>query len=154
MSNVIVYVNSKGLKMALTVTTLSAFPNTSGSSVVDAAGAGLPAGNSSLGVATYAGLALATPNYFPNTTQYIAGYVDGTEHARLFEPSNAAGNVYNLPTLLSITQIFIVDSAGTTKGGGFRVALTPGSGSPDQSSPETVFLDQDAALILASTVAG
>ena len=140
--------------MALTVSPLSNFPNTSGSSTVVAAGNGLPAGNSSLGVATYAGLALATPNYFPNSTQFIAGYVDGTEHARLFEPSNASGNVYNLPTLTEITQIFIVDAAGNTKSGGFRVILTPGSGSPDQSSPETVFLDQDAVLILASTGAG
>lgn len=140
--------------MALTVSPLSNFPNTSGSSTVVSAGNGLPAGNSSLGVATYSGLALATPNYFPNSTQFIAGYVDGTEHARLFEPSNAAGNVYNLPTLTEITQIFIVDAAGNTKGGGFRVILTPGSGSPDQSSPETVFLDQDAVLILASTGAG
>lgn len=136
--------------MALSVTTLSAYPNTSGSSTVDTAGTGLPSGSPT----NFGSLTLASPVYNPTSQVNVAGYVDGTQHARIFEPSNAAGNVYNLPTLLSITQIFIVDAAGNTKGGGFKVALTPGSGSPDQSSPETVFLDQDAMLILASTVAG
>lgn len=139
--------------MALSVTTLTAYPNTSGSSSVDSAGTGLPSG-SAAGAANIGALSITTPNYFPSTTQFIAGYVDGSQHARVFEPSNASGNTYNLPTLSQITQIFQQDAAGNNKAGGFRVYLTPGSGSPDQSSPETVFLDQDCMLILASTGAG
>lgn len=140
--------------MALTVTTLSNYPVGSGSSTVDTAGTGLPAGNSSLGVSAYSGLALATPNYFPNSTQYIQGYADGSQHNRIFFASNASGANVGLPTLTEISQIFVVDAAGTTKSGGFKVFLTPGLNSPDLSSPATVFLDMDAVLILSSTQFG
>ena len=136
--------------MALTVCPLSQFPNSSGSSSVVSAGSGLPSGT----VTNFGSLSITSPNYFPNSTQYVAGYMDGTQHARIFIPSNASGNTYPLPTLAEITEIFQTDSAGNNKSGGFRIYLTAGSGSPDQSSPETVFLDPDGILLLASTQYG
>lgn len=139
--------------MALSVTTLSNYPLGSGSSTVDTAGTGLPAGTSA-GAATFGALSITTPNYFPSTTVFIQAYGDGTQHNRLFIANNAAASLVSLPTLTQITQIFIVDAAGTTKPGPFRVFITPGTASADLSSPATVFLDPDAYLVIASTQYG
>jgi hypothetical protein len=138
----------------LLVGNLSAYPTGSGSSAVETSGgnSNFPAGTAA-GAATFGALSIGTPNYFPSSTVWVVGYMDGTGHMHLFQANNGSTPTIAYPTLTQITQIWQQDSAGNNKSGGFRVYLTPGVNSPDQSSPETVFLDQDAVLIYTTNSA-
>lgn len=138
----------------LLVGNLAAYPTGSGSSVVESVGGNgnFPAGTAA-GAATFAAVNAATPNYFPSSTVWVIGYMDGSGHMHLFQANNGSTPTIAYPTLTQITQIFQTDSAGASKAGGYRVFVTPGINSPDQSSPESVFLDQDAVLIYTTNSA-
>ena len=86
-------------------------------------------------------------------TGYIAGYVDGESRAKLFWTD---GQSIALPKLVKVTQVSIVDAAGTTKTGGFYVTLGSwATGSPDSSSANSeIYLDQMGLLLAASTAYG
>lgn len=86
-------------------------------------------------------------------TGYIAGYIDGESRAKLFYTD---GSTIALPKLVKVTQVSIVDAAGTTKTGGYYISLgTWAPGSPDSASANSeIFLDQMGLLIAASTQYG
>lgn len=86
-------------------------------------------------------------------TGYIAGYIDGESRAKLFYTD---GSTIALPKLVKVTQVSIVDAAGTTKTGGYYISLgTWAPGSPDSASANSeIFLDQMGLLIAASTLYG
>lgn len=140
------------MSAAILAANLGSYPIVNGAGVLEAAGSNLPSGTTA-GVTAYSSLAAATPNYFPASTVYVVGYIDGTEHARLFAASNTVGATVNYPTLTQITQIFQSDSAGNSKAGGYKVFITPGTNSPDTSSPAEVFLDEDAILLITTNSA-
>jgi hypothetical protein len=120
--------------MALSVTTIGKYP--------------------AEGTQVDAGLSFTSGVYTPGTV-YIAGYLDGESRAKLYYTDGVA---ISLPQLSKITQISQVDSAGTTKTGGYNVTLTwpaASSGSPDLSSVNSqIFVDQYGLLIVASTAFG
>lgn len=83
-------------------------------------------------------------------TGAIAGYIDGEARAKLFYTD---GQSVALPHLVKVTQVSIVDAAGTTKTGGYFITLGSwSSASPDSASANSeIFLDQMGMLIAAST---
>jgi hypothetical protein len=96
--------------------------------------------------------------FTPSTSIYIAGFLDGSEKSRLFYTD---GSTIALPLLKSISQTIVSDAgqvgvSGTgTKGGGFKVVLTPASNNLiDATSPMTFYLDGYTMLIIASTQYG
>lgn len=86
-------------------------------------------------------------------TGYIAGYIDGESRAKLFYTD---GSTIALPKLVKVTQVSIVDAAGTTKTGGYYISLgTWDKSSPDSASANSeIFLDQLGLLLAASTAYG
>lgn len=102
-----------------------------------------------------AGLSFTNGVYTPGSTTYIAGYLDGESRAKIYYTDGVA---ISLPQLSKITQISQVDSAGTSKTGGYNIALTwpaASSGSPDLSSVSSqIFVDQYCLLIIAGTAFG
>lgn len=89
--------------------------------------------------------------YTPGNTYYVAGFLDGEQRARLFYTD---GSTIGLPILKSITQTQYTDTV-STKGGGFKIVLTPNSANLiDATSPMTFYLDGYAILILAGTQYG
>jgi hypothetical protein len=94
---------------------------------------------------TNAGLSFSSGVYTPGSTTYVAGYLDGENRSKLFYTD---GSTIAVPTLTTITQVSIVDSAGNTKTGGYYVSLTFAAGSPDATSANgTIFLDEFGLLI-------
>lgn len=87
--------------------------------------------------------------------QFVAGYLDGEQRAKLF--INASGTPLNgiansLPVTVSTSQITQIDSAGNSKVGGWKVAInTAAVDTTNFSSPQTVFVDQDGWFLIAST---
>lgn len=87
--------------------------------------------------------------------QFVAGYLDGEQRAKLF--INASGTPLNgiansLPVTVSTSQITQVDSAGNSKVGSWKVAInTAAVDTTNFSSPQTVFVDQDGWFLIAST---
>lgn len=90
--------------------------------------------------------------------QYVAGYLDGTQRAKLFINSSGtplSGIANSLPSTLSVTETTQVDAAGNTKSGGYKVAITVNAlDTVDASSPQTVYVDTDAYFIVGSTSNG
>jgi hypothetical protein len=87
-----------------------------------------------------------------NAGSYIAGYMDGENRAKFFYTD---GSSIALPTLVSVTQVSIVDSAGNTKTGSYLVTLSYAAGSPDATSANSeIFLDPYGLLIKAGTAYG
>lgn len=87
-----------------------------------------------------------------NAGSFIAGYMDAENRAKFFY-TDATPTA--LPTLVSVSQVSQVDSAGNTKTGGFLVTLSYSAGSPDATSANSeIFLDQSGLLIKASTSTG
>jgi hypothetical protein len=86
-------------------------------------------------------------------TGYVAGYIDGESRAKLFYTD---GSTIALPKLVKVTQVSIVDAAGTTKTGGYYLSLgTWAPGSPDSASANSeIYLDQLGLIIAASTAYG
>lgn len=90
--------------------------------------------------------------------QNVAGYLDGEQRSKLFinsagTPANGIAN--SLPVTVSTTQITQVDAAGNSKVGGWKVVINPNSlDTTNFSSPQTVFLDQSAWFLIASTSNG
>lgn len=90
--------------------------------------------------------------------QFVAGYLDGEQRAKLF--INSAGTPANgiassLPSTVSTTQITQVDAAGSSKVGGWKVVINPAAvDTTNFSSPQTVFVDQSAWFLIASTANG
>lgn len=94
---------------------------------------------------TNAGLTFTSGVYTPGSATYVAGYLDGENRAKLFFTD---GSTIAVPTLVNITQVSIVDSAGTTKTGAYYMTLSYASGSPDATSANTqIYLDDFAILI-------
>lgn len=96
---------------------------------------------------------VAAANLTVGGGQFVAGYVDGEERGRLFIAPNQAPPVANsLPVTVSVSQTSIVDSAGNTKTGGFKVQINPNAlDTTNASSPMTIYVDQNAQFIIAST---
>lgn len=89
--------------------------------------------------------------YTPASSFFVAGFLDGEQRSRLFYTD---GSTIGLPILKSITQTQYTDTSAT-KGGGFKVVLTPNSANLiDATSPMTFYLDGFAMLILAGTQYG
>jgi hypothetical protein len=87
-----------------------------------------------------------------NAGSFIVGYLDGESRAKMFYTD---GSTVSLPTLVSVSQITYVDSAGTTKTGGYVVVLNYSAGSPDSTSANSeIFLDDGGLLLKASTAFG
>ncbi len=87
-----------------------------------------------------------------NAGSYIAGYMDAENRAKFFY-TDAVPTA--LPTLVSVTQVSIVDSAGNTKTGSYLVTLSYSAASPDATSANSeIFLDTSGLLIKASTSTG
>jgi hypothetical protein len=90
--------------------------------------------------------------------QNVAGYLDGEQRAKLFINSSGTplnGIANSLPVTVSTTQISQVDSAGNTKTGGWKVVINSAAADTTNfSSPQTVFVDQDAWFLVASTSNG
>lgn len=83
---------------------------------------------------------------------WIAGYMDGENRAKFFYTD---GSTIALPTLTSVTNVSIVDSAGNTKTGGYNVVLSYAAASPDATSANSeIFLDPYGLLIYAGTAYG
>jgi hypothetical protein len=80
------------------------------------------------------------------SSQYIAGFLDGSERARLFDASVA------LPQL-SVAPVQITDPQGNSTGG-YYLQLTYASGSLDAGSPAQFLLDQYAIVLVAGTSTG
>jgi hypothetical protein len=125
--------------MALSVATLNGFPGN------------VPSG-SQTDAATYT---FTAGVYTPGSTTYVAGFMDGEMRAKLFAGGGTGG--VGLPTLVSITQVSVVDSlqsGSPTVIGQYVVRVQPQPGSPDVLSWQTFRLDPNALLIIASTSAG
>jgi hypothetical protein len=87
--------------------------------------------------------------------QFIAGYLDGEERGRLFITSAGTPSITNgLPSTVSVTQTSIVDSAGSTKVGGFKVLMLPAAVDTVDSSPMNIYVDQSAWFLVATTANG
>jgi hypothetical protein len=87
-----------------------------------------------------------------NAGSYIVGYMDGENRAKYFYTDGAT---IALPTLTQVSQVSIVDAAGSTKAGAYYVTLSYSAGSPDATSANgTIFLDEFGLLIKASTAYG
>lgn len=87
-----------------------------------------------------------------NAGSFIAGYMDAENRAKFFY-TDATPTA--LPTLVSVTQISQVDSAGNTKTGSYLVQLSFSASSPDATSANSeIFLDVSGLLIKASTSTG
>lgn len=87
-----------------------------------------------------------------NAGSFIAGYMDGENRAKFFYTD---GSTISLPTLVQVTQVSIVDAAGTTKTGSYLVQLSYAAGSPDATSANSeIFLDPYGLLIKAGTAYG
>lgn len=87
-----------------------------------------------------------------NAGSYIAGYMDAENRAKFFY-TDATPTA--LPQLVSVTQVSIVDAAGSTKTGSYIVTLSYSAGSPDATSANSeIFLDTSGLLIKASTSTG
>jgi hypothetical protein len=87
-----------------------------------------------------------------NAGSFIAGYMDAENRAKFFY-TDATPTA--LPTLVNVTQVSIVDSAGNTKTGSYLVTLSYSAGSPDATSANSeIFLDTSGLLIKASTSTG
>lgn len=97
-----------------------------------------------------------------SVNDYVAGYLDGDERARLFV--NAAGTpisgvASSLPKILSISQVTYTDGAfggsGSSVGGGWKVQLSPAAvDTTNASSTMILFLDPNAYFLKASTING
>lgn len=87
--------------------------------------------------------------------QFVAAYFDQENRARsYFAPGSVTlPFVTNgFPSTVSVTQVSQVDSAGTTKTGGFKVVIIPATADTQNSnSPQTVFVDQNAVFLIAAT---
>lgn len=87
--------------------------------------------------------------------QFVAGYLDGEQRAKLFINSSGAplnGIANSLPVTVSTAQDTIVDSAGNSKVGGWLVKINPAAADTTSlNSPQTVRVDQDAWFLVAST---
>lgn len=87
-----------------------------------------------------------------NAGSYIAGYMDAENRAKFFYTDGAS---IPLPTLTQVTQVSIVDAAGTTKTGAYYVVVAFNAASPDATSANSeIYLDQSGLLIKASTQYG
>lgn len=121
--------------MALSVLNIGSYPAFGGATQVDASPFTFTAGVSTT-----------------NAGSSIVGYIDGENRAKLFYTDGAT---IPLPTLVSITQVSQVDSAGTTKTGGYYLNLSYSALSPDATSANaTIFLDEFGVLLKASTQFG
>lgn len=152
--------------VGLTIGNLNVYPYNQGT-VVDNENSGAGLTNYSLTAHTDAAYISAYPAtgsggtvgvYTPAGSIYIAGFLDGQEKSRLFYTD---GSTVALPTLKSVSQTLVSDAgqvglSGTgTKGGGFKVVLTPASNNLiDATSPMTFYLDGYAMLIVAATQYG
>ena len=87
--------------------------------------------------------------------QFVAGYLDGEQRAKLFINASGtplSGIANSLPSTVSVTQTSIVDSAGSSKTGGFLVKISlAAADTVNIGSPQTVYVDPDAWFIIAST---
>lgn len=98
------------------------------------------------------GLSFTNGVYTPGSTTYVAAYFDGEQRAKVFYTDGAT---IALPTLTQITQVSIVDAAGTTKAGAYYVTLAYTAASPDATSANgTIFLDEFAVLITSTAQYG
>lgn len=90
--------------------------------------------------------------------QFVAGYLDGEQRAKLFINSSGTplnGIANSLPSTVSTAQISQVDAAGTTKVGAWKVAIqTAAVDTTNYSSPQNIFVDQDGWFLIASTSNG
>lgn len=90
--------------------------------------------------------------------QFVAGYLDGEQRAKLFINSSGTplnGIANSLPATVSTSQITQIDSAGNSKVGGWKVVIQPNAlDTTNYSSPQTVFVDQDGWFLVASTSNG
>lgn len=77
------------------------------------------------------------------TSQYIAGFLDGSTRARLFDASVA------LPQP-AVAPVQLTDPQGNSTGG-YYLQLTYASGSLDAGSPAQFLLDQYAIVLVAAT---
>jgi hypothetical protein len=103
-------------------------------------GKALP-GNLAAGNASY-----TAPISSVTTSMNIAGFLDGSERARMFDASVA------LPTP-AVAPVQITDPQGNSTGG-YYLQLTYASGSADAGSPAQFVLDQYAVVIVANTATG
>lgn len=87
--------------------------------------------------------------------QYVAAYFDGEQRAKSYFAAGSVSAPFvanGFPSTVSVTQTSIVDSAGNTKTGGFLVKITPAAADTTNSnSPQTVYVDQNAVFLIAST---
>lgn len=85
--------------------------------------------------------------------QFVAGYVDAAGVSKLYITTGGAPSVANsLPSTVSTAQTTQVDSAGTSKVGGWVVKIAAAAADTTNiSSPLNVYLDQEAYFIVAST---
>jgi hypothetical protein len=152
--------------MALTVGNLNVFPYLAGTPTDNenvATGYSLTSHFSSAYIsanpATSSGGTFAT--WTPTAgTVFIAGFLDGSQRCRLFYTDGVA---VGLPSVKYIVQTIYSDSGelgtnpagGGSKGGGFKIALTPSATNLiDATSPMTFYMDGYAMLIVASTQYG
>ena len=80
------------------------------------------------------------------TSTNVAGFLDGSGRARLFDASVA------LPTP-AVAPVQITDPQGNSTGG-YYLQLTYASGSTDAGSPAQFLLDQYAMVLVAATSTG
>jgi hypothetical protein len=95
--------------------------------------------------------ALATGNFTNplsslTTSMYIAGFLDGSTRARMFDASVALPQ----PT---VAPVQITDPQGNSTGG-YYLQLTYASGSLDAGSPGQFLLDQYAIVLVAAGANG
>lgn len=87
--------------------------------------------------------------------QFVAAYFDGEQRAKsYFAPGSVAlPFVTNgFPSTVKVTQTSIIDAAGNTKTGGFLVQIQPATADTTNSnSPQTVYVDQNAVFLIATT---
>jgi|SRR6185437_3409453 len=87
--------------------------------------------------------------FVPSSSTPVAGWVDGDKGKWFYTDGHSVA----LPTLVSVTQTQISDTAGL-RGGPFTVKVSYAANDPQVNGPSAFVLSEIACLIIASTPYG